>query len=115
MQSGFKLWACTDGELPASGRYGTYKLVQKQPGGEKLVAFTRILHRQKGDVLMDEVGVSSRCASSLEDLVVAGRLGNIWGVGGASGIQEGLHQRLKGVMLHASSAGADMASQPLAS
>lgn len=35
--------------------YGTYKLVQKQPGGEKLVAFTRILHRQKGDVLMDEV------------------------------------------------------------
>lgn len=35
--------------------YGTYKLVQKQPGGGKLVAFTRILHRQKGDVLMDEV------------------------------------------------------------
>lgn len=29
--------------------------MQKQPGGEKLVAFTRILHRQKGDVLMDEV------------------------------------------------------------
>lgn len=39
--------------MPA--RYGTYKLVQKQPGGEKLVAFTRILHRQKGDVLMAEV------------------------------------------------------------
>jgi hypothetical protein len=58
----------------ASCRYGTYKLVQKQPGGEKLVAFTRILHRQKGDVLMDEVGVSSRYASSLEDFVVAGRL-----------------------------------------
>ncbi len=29
--------------------------MQKQPGGEKLVAFTRILHRQKGDVLMGEV------------------------------------------------------------
>lgn len=29
--------------------------MQKQPGGEKLVAFTRILHRQKGDILMGEV------------------------------------------------------------
>ena len=36
-------------------RYGTYKLVQQMPGGEKMVAFTRILHRQKPDVLMDEV------------------------------------------------------------
>lgn len=36
-------------------RYGTYKLVQQMPGGEKLVAFTRILHRMKPDVLMDEV------------------------------------------------------------
>mmetsp|Transcript_4256 Transcript_4256/g.12271 ORF Transcript_4256/g.12271 Transcript_4256/m.12271 type:complete len:438 (-) Transcript_4256:1868-3181(-) len=35
--------------------YGTYKLVQQMPGGEKLVAFTRILHRMKPDVLMDEV------------------------------------------------------------
>ena len=41
--------------LPAF-RHGTYKLVQKMPGGEKLVAFTRILHRTKPDVLMDEVG-----------------------------------------------------------
>jgi len=36
------------------GRYGTYKLVQKMAGGEKLVAFTRILHRQTPDILMDE-------------------------------------------------------------
>ena len=35
-------------------RYGTYKLVQKMAGGEKLVAFTRILHRQTPDILMDE-------------------------------------------------------------
>ena len=39
----------------AGCRYGTYKLVQKMPGGEKMVAFTRILHRQKPDVIMDEV------------------------------------------------------------
>eukprot|EP00884_Botryococcus_braunii_P014590 jgi/Botrbrau1/23131/Bobra.0243s0061.1 len=32
--------------------YATYKMVQKSPGGEKLVAFTRILHRTKPDVLM---------------------------------------------------------------
>ena len=36
-------------------RYGTYKLVKNMAGGEKLVAFTRILHRQTPDVLMDEV------------------------------------------------------------
>ena len=30
-------------------RYGTYKLVQKMPGGEKLTGFTRILHRVKPD------------------------------------------------------------------
>ena len=41
------------GELCA--RYGTYKLVQKMPGGEKLVGFTRILHRSKNDILVDEV------------------------------------------------------------
>ena len=42
-------------------RYGTYKLAQKMAGGEKLVAFTRILHRQTPDVLMDEVrGPESR-------------------------------------------------------
>lgn len=35
--------------------YGTYQLVQKMPGGEKLVAFTRILHRQQPDVLMSEI------------------------------------------------------------
>lgn len=37
-------------------RYGTYKLVQKMPGGEKLTGFTRILHRVKPDECMDEVG-----------------------------------------------------------
>lgn len=37
-------------------RYGTYKLVQKMPGGEKLTGFTRILHRSTPDELMDEVG-----------------------------------------------------------
>ena len=36
-------------------RYGTYKLVQRMPGGEGLVGFTRILHRTKPDLLMDEV------------------------------------------------------------
>ena len=35
-------------------RYGTYKLVQRMPGGEGLVAFTRILHRTKPDLIMDE-------------------------------------------------------------
>eukprot|EP00873_Tetraselmis_striata_P027120 jgi/Tetstr1/447384/TSEL_034820.t2 len=35
--------------------YATYRKVQKMPGGERLVAFTRILHRTKPDVLMDEV------------------------------------------------------------
>ncbi|GLC55430.1 hypothetical protein PLESTB_000986400 [Pleodorina starrii] len=35
--------------------YGTYKLVQKMPGGEKLTGFTRILHRMKPDELMDEI------------------------------------------------------------
>jgi len=38
-------------------RYGTYKLVQKMPGGEKLTGFTRILHRVKPDECMDEVCV----------------------------------------------------------
>ena len=36
-------------------RYGTYKLVQKMPGGERMVAFTRILHRTEPDSIMDEV------------------------------------------------------------
>ncbi|GLI66190.1 hypothetical protein VaNZ11_009955 [Volvox africanus] len=35
--------------------YGTYKLVQRMPGGEKLTGFTRILHRMKPDELMDEI------------------------------------------------------------
>lgn len=33
----------------------SYKLVQQMPGGDKLVGITRILHRTKPDVLMDEV------------------------------------------------------------
>lgn len=35
--------------------YGTYKLVQAMPGGEKMTGFTRILHRMKGDELMEEI------------------------------------------------------------
>ncbi|KAK9816540.1 hypothetical protein WJX72_001729 [[Myrmecia] bisecta] len=35
--------------------FGTYKLAQQMPGGDKLVAFTRVLHRTQPDVLMDEV------------------------------------------------------------
>ena len=36
-------------------RYGTYKAVQQMPGGQQLVAFTRILHRTTPDILMQEV------------------------------------------------------------
>ena len=32
--------------------YGTYKIVQRMPGGETLVGFTRILHRTTDDELM---------------------------------------------------------------
>lgn len=35
--------------------YATYKLVQTEKGGDKLIAMTRILHRTKPDVLMDEI------------------------------------------------------------
>jgi hydroxyproline O-arabinosyltransferase len=35
--------------------YATYKLVQAMPGGERHVAFTRILHRTQPDALMDEM------------------------------------------------------------
>eukprot|EP00798_Chlamydomonas_sp_ICE-L_P017194 gene17194-23512_t len=35
--------------------YGTYKLVQAMPGGEKLTGFTRILHHVKEDELMEEI------------------------------------------------------------
>eukprot|EP01026_Neomeris_dumetosa_P046773 TRINITY_DN39953_c0_g1_i2.p2 TRINITY_DN39953_c0_g1~~TRINITY_DN39953_c0_g1_i2.p2 ORF type:complete len:413 (+),score=57.01 TRINITY_DN39953_c0_g1_i2:43-1281(+) len=35
--------------------YGSYKLVQKMEGGERLVAFTRILHRTQDDVAVDEI------------------------------------------------------------
>ena len=38
-------------------RYATYKAVQKQPGGQQLVAFTRILHRTKPDILYNEVAL----------------------------------------------------------
>lgn len=36
-------------------RVGTWKIVRNQPGGEKLVAVTRILHRTAPDELMVEV------------------------------------------------------------
>eukprot|EP01023_Acetabularia_acetabulum_P067906 TRINITY_DN9490_c0_g1_i1.p1 TRINITY_DN9490_c0_g1~~TRINITY_DN9490_c0_g1_i1.p1 ORF type:complete len:176 (-),score=16.00 TRINITY_DN9490_c0_g1_i1:71-598(-) len=35
--------------------YGSYILVQKQPGGELLVGFTRILHRTQDDNAVDEI------------------------------------------------------------
>jgi len=35
--------------------YGTYKIVQGMPGGEKLTGFTRILHRTVPDECMDEI------------------------------------------------------------
>mmetsp|Transcript_41766 Transcript_41766/g.124933 ORF Transcript_41766/g.124933 Transcript_41766/m.124933 type:complete len:415 (-) Transcript_41766:147-1391(-) len=35
--------------------YGTYKLVQKMPGGDKLTGFTRVLHRGHKDECMDEI------------------------------------------------------------
>eukprot|EP00892_Ulva_mutabilis_P001996 jgi/Ulvmu1/11798/UM080_0009.1 len=35
--------------------YGTYQLTQKMPGGENMVAFTRILHRTQPDELMKEI------------------------------------------------------------
>ncbi|KAF5828994.1 hypothetical protein DUNSADRAFT_16723 [Dunaliella salina] len=35
--------------------YASFKLVQGMPGGEKLTAYTRILHRTVPDYLMDEV------------------------------------------------------------
>ncbi len=44
------------------GRYGTYKLVQKMPGGEGLVGFTRILHRTRPDLLMDEARPATNAA-----------------------------------------------------
>jgi len=31
--------------------YGTFKLAQRQPGGDKMVGFTRILHRTTDDAL----------------------------------------------------------------
>lgn len=35
--------------------YGTHALIQKMPGGENHVAFTRILHRSVPDILMAEI------------------------------------------------------------
>ncbi|CAD7702596.1 unnamed protein product [Ostreobium quekettii] len=35
--------------------YATYKLAQQMDGGERMVAFTRILHRTVEDLLMNEV------------------------------------------------------------
>ena len=40
---------------PISCRYATFKLAQAMPGGEKLAAFTRILHRTENDILVNEV------------------------------------------------------------
>lgn len=35
--------------------YGTFKMVQQMPGGDKMAGFTRILHRMTDDALMAEI------------------------------------------------------------
>ena len=35
--------------------WATYNLILAMPGGERHVAFTRVLHRTKDDELMDEM------------------------------------------------------------
>lgn len=42
-------------------RYHTYQLATEMPGGEKLVGFTRILHRTQPDILMTSNEVCSTC------------------------------------------------------
>ena len=42
-----------------TARWGTFQLAQKMPGGEKMVAMTRILHRTTPDEIMDEVRSST--------------------------------------------------------
>ncbi|EIE24619.1 hypothetical protein COCSUDRAFT_14028 [Coccomyxa subellipsoidea C-169] len=45
--------------------YGTYKKAQKMPGGDSLVGFTRILHRTRPDLLMDEASLSPTSCSTV--------------------------------------------------
>ena len=51
---------CTSNGNPYSNyqtrtMYATYKMVAAAPGGEAMKHFTRVLHRSKADILMDEV------------------------------------------------------------
>ena len=63
------MWVCL-----AAARYGTYRKVQGMPGGERLVAFTRIMHRQTPDVLMEEVRTEGLACLSMAQLA----LSNLW-------------------------------------
>lgn len=47
-------------ETKVVARYATFLLARKKPGGEKMVGFTRILHRSSEDVLIAEVGCNQR-------------------------------------------------------
>lgn len=62
VQPGFRIAHYSSGSeqnTTASGvatiRYATYLLAQRMEGGERMVAFTRILHRTSEDMLMNEV------------------------------------------------------------
>lgn len=35
--------------------WATWKLVREMPGGEKMVEFTRVLHRTRDDALVEEI------------------------------------------------------------
>ncbi len=41
-------------------RVATWKLARAQPGGEKMVYISRILHRMTNDEVMDEVRAEAR-------------------------------------------------------
>ncbi len=44
---------------------GTWQLVRKLPGGEKMVAMTRILHRTAPDEVMDEASCNKLLAGTM--------------------------------------------------
>ena len=64
----------TSSQLIHPNRYGTYKLVQQMPGGEKMTGFTRILHRVSADECMDEVRGTKRVHKAGMMFVMAGCL-----------------------------------------
>ena len=50
-------------------RYGTYQMIQKAAGGDRHVAFTRILHRSEPDILMTQVAYPSHAPSACINVV----------------------------------------------